>query len=165
MPFKTVWTAQCGCTWQERQQLLLQVFCVFSSSRETFCDYSCVFDPSWKKCLVSFSSYISNHSPSVSKSINDFTLRSYSTYVPFWQWKSAAPRKRWPTCWMMQWTHTSPLCMVCLWVWSTLRSWTLTSSWRLSKSILQCVQLRYDREIHHWWAGCWSLNVDVISEP
>lgn len=70
-------------------------------------------------------------------------IRSYCTCVPFWQWKSIGRRKRWPICWMMQWTHTSPTCRVCLWEWSTLRSWTLTSCWRSSKNILLCVLLRY----------------------
>lgn len=85
-------------------------------------------------------------------------FRSYCTYVPSWQLKSTGPRKRWPICWMMQWTHTSPLCRVYLWEWSTLRSWTPTSCWRLSKSILPCVLLRYDGETHQWQGVRWSLK-------
>lgn len=162
MLLKKVWKALNRSTWQDRQQLRLAVFSIFSSiilSGRLFVFFSGVFDPTCL-CEVFFPAiflYLFFY-PTIFAFllllIHYFFpfIRSYCTYVPFWQWKGAGPRKRWPICWMMQWTHTSPHCRVCLWEWSTLKSWTLTSCWRLSKSILHFVLLRYDKDTHRYWS-------------
>lgn len=127
-----------------------------------------------------FYSHVSNCLCSFSILILSFTLlfllyfvRSCSTYGLFWQWKSANHRKRWPNCWMMQWIHTYPRRRACRWEWSTLRSWTLSSFWILSKCILLCVHQRCVPETYqrHWpstyilliyWGRCKSVSAIFV---